>query len=190
MDRPAHKGYPTPVATAAAAAEPQIRAAFEARMSAGGRWPEAIYRDAEGEYILQQARLAWTTWQEAWTASAKACGQPVAGESVMVEAVAEVVDTDDGLALRWLLEGGIAAMSDGDVLVMPHSPITDADGSGEVYTAALAPVGLTDEQIDAAINAWFEQEAFPKDAGPQFRRRMRAAFAAVGIKAGKDGAAA
>lgn len=69
-------------------------------------------------------------------------GEPVAGEPVMVEAVAEVVDTDDGLTLRWLIEGGIAAMADGCVLVMPHSPITGDDGSGEVYTATPAPVGL------------------------------------------------
>ena len=64
---------------------------------------------------------------------------PVAPEPITVEAVAEVVDTADGLELRWLIEGGIAAMDEGCVLVMPHRPITDDFGHGEVYMAQSAP---------------------------------------------------
>lgn len=98
--------------------------------------------------------------------AAQQAAQPVAGEPVMVEAVAEVVDTDDGLTLRWLIEGGIAAMADGCVLVMPHSPITGDDGSGEVYTAAPAPVGLvplteqipTREALIAALQFYADRE--------------------------------
>lgn len=112
--------------------------------------------------------------------SAQQAAQPVAGEPVMVEAVAEVVDTDDGLTLRWLIEGGIAAMSDGAVLVMPHSPITGNDGSGEVYTAAPAAVGLSDD--------WLSRHALlAADCPPASVVVLLSSIKRV-IKAGKDGA--
>ena len=59
-------------------------------------------------------------------------------QPVMVEAVAEVEEGDDGMRLHWLIEGGISAIPEGVVLVMPHEPITEDDGSGEVYRAAPA----------------------------------------------------
>lgn len=133
-------------------------------------------------------------WAAAWKAALKAqqAAQPVAGEPVMVEAVAEVVDTDDGLTLRWLIEGGIAAMADGCVLVMPHSPITGDDGSGEVYTAAPAPVGLVPLTYDQIVDALVD-DAGLNLAFRSYEDDMKFASAIVdkfcevnGIKAGKD----
>jgi hypothetical protein len=47
--------------------------------------------------------------------NALAAPQP---EPIGVEAVAEVVETDDGPEIRWLVEGGIYALAPGCVLVM------------------------------------------------------------------------
>jgi len=64
-----------------------------------------------------------------------AARQPV-GEPVTVEAVATVRRTSDGdRYIDWLMEGGIADLEVGDVLMVSDRAITDEDGSGEVYTA-------------------------------------------------------
>ena len=68
---------------------------------------------------------------------------------IMVEAVAEVCNGEDGLYLSWLIEGGICALVEGCVLVMPTKPITDNEGSGEVYTTAPQPA--REPLTDAAI---------------------------------------
>ncbi len=68
-------------------------------------------------------------------------------EPVMIEAVAEVIETEEGLDLFWLIEGGICALTAGDVLMVSDKPITGDDGSGEVYAAPQTQQPLTDEQI-------------------------------------------
>lgn len=63
---------------------------------------------------------------------------PAVHAPIDVEAVAEVVDTEEGLELRWLIEGGVAALAEGLVLVAPHQPITDEFGHGQVHAAPTA----------------------------------------------------
>ena len=50
---------------------------------------------------------------------------------------------------------------------------------------AAARVPLTDEQLDRAVAAWFEDVAPPADAGHKFRARMRAAIEAAGQEDGE-----
>lgn len=69
-------------------------------------------------------------------------------EPIMVEAVAEVRSGAEGLYLDWLIEGGICALVEGCVLVMPTQPITDDDGSGEVYLSAPAQRQPLSEDAD------------------------------------------
>jgi hypothetical protein len=45
----------------------QMRAAFEAHMTDGGKWPRAAERTPSGEYLLAQTASAWRTWQAAQT---------------------------------------------------------------------------------------------------------------------------
>ncbi len=69
-------------------------------------------------------------------ALAEAEAQP-AQEHITVEAVAEVIMLRNGeLDLAWLIEGGICALPKGVVLLTANKPITDDEGSGEVYRAA------------------------------------------------------
>lgn len=42
-----------------------IRTDFEHYYGEGGRWPRAVERDAQGQYKLMQAAVAWNTWQAA-----------------------------------------------------------------------------------------------------------------------------
>lgn len=101
-----------------------------------GELADAYYEAGRTHPARQRARAALmlhaldcaTGWR---ARSAK----PQQAEPVTVEAVAEVVRTEDGLDLSWLVEGGICAMEDGVVLLMSHRPITDDFGHGEVYTA-------------------------------------------------------
>jgi hypothetical protein len=65
-------------------------------------------------------------------------------EPIGVEAVAEVINTNEGPILRWLIEGGICDIPEGVVLLISHRPITGDDGSGEVYTAPQAAPMLAD----------------------------------------------
>jgi len=80
-------------------------------------------------------------------------------EPIGVEAVAEVVETDDGPDLRWLVEGGICALVPGCMLVMPHGPITDDTGHGEVYAAPPLPEPLTDAKVSElrSQNGWAKE---------------------------------
>lgn len=43
-----------------------IRAAFEKFMSDDGKWPQAIERDGEGNYILVQSASSWHVWRNAY----------------------------------------------------------------------------------------------------------------------------
>lgn len=86
-----------------------------------------------------------------------------ASQPVHVEAVAEVVRRDDELRLDWLIEGGIAALPEGVVLIASDRPITDDNGAGEVYTApqpaeppagwVLVPREPTPEMVEAICEA-------------------------------------
>lgn len=46
----------------------RMREAFEAWMSDGGRYPQAVERSGYG-YRLSASYAAWSAWQAAWTAS-------------------------------------------------------------------------------------------------------------------------
>lgn len=79
---------------------------------------------------------------------AAAVPQP-AQEPITVEAVAEVVKRGDELDLPWLIEGGICALTEGVVLLVASKPITDDEGSGEVYAA---PTQASGELVEALNN--------------------------------------
>jgi hypothetical protein len=95
----------------------------------------------DARYINPYTRIAW----EAWQARAALASEPMpAVEGITVEAVAEIVQTDEGLDLQWLIEGGISAMAEGCVLIFAQEPITDNEGSGEVFlrpAASSVPMG-------------------------------------------------
>lgn len=86
----------------------------------------------------------WATWHdEPGTGhidlSVTPVTQQVRTEPIGVEAVAEVKHNKHGFGyIDWLIEGGIAALPEGTVMVVPHKPITGDDGQGEVYTASQA----------------------------------------------------
>jgi len=44
------------------------RAAFEAFMSDGGRFPKSVERALSGAYVLMTAQIRWETWQAALAA--------------------------------------------------------------------------------------------------------------------------
>ena len=77
--------------------------------------------------------------------------QPATPEPVSVESVATVRRGK----LSWLIEGGVAALPDGVVLLIADSQITDNSGSGEVYTHP-AP-GVPDDVARDAISTVREQ---------------------------------
>ena len=52
------------------------RATFEAVASDDGKWPQAIERDAKGNYLLMQTAQGWRWWQEAWQAARRAPAVP------------------------------------------------------------------------------------------------------------------
>lgn len=57
-------------------------------------------------------------------------------EGAHVEAVATVRERcDEGVMLDWLVEGGISSLPDGVTLYIADKPLTDDNGSGEVYLA-------------------------------------------------------
>lgn len=58
---------------------------------------------------------------------------PVANEPVMLTAAAVVRDSEDGKYLDWLLEGGIAELVPGQVLIVADQDVTDDCGDGELY---------------------------------------------------------
>lgn len=46
------------------------REAFEHWYSNEGKWPRAVMRANNGDYLLSSAYVAWGVWQAAWAASA------------------------------------------------------------------------------------------------------------------------
>lgn len=54
-------------------------------------------------------------------------------EPVVLSAAAVVCDGDDGRYLDWLLEGGIAELEPGQVLIVADQDVTDDEGHGELY---------------------------------------------------------
>ncbi|QHG87978.1 hypothetical protein EBN15_14575 [Xanthomonas cucurbitae] len=90
-----------------------------------------------------------------------AAQQPVGQEPVVVEAVATIKrDADGDHYLDWLLEGGIAEMSDGDVLMVCNRQITNEEGVGEVYTAPPAPAAVPVEVVrDAERYRWLREQS-------------------------------
>lgn len=67
------------------------------------------------------------------------------GEPVTVEAVATVRRVDGNTYLDWLIEGGIAAMAEGQVLLISGGAnLTDDTGSGEVYLTPPAAPAATE----------------------------------------------
>lgn len=119
-------------------------------------------------FIAQTMSSDWPErCQESVRVAREALAATVApAEPITVEAVAEVRDTDDGLTIDWLIEGGIDAMVPGCVLVCATRPITDDKGQGEVYLAPVAPAGdkpATSEPVatlhDDGRRAWECDEA-------------------------------
>ena len=49
--------------------EAEMRAAFEDDMSSQWEWPQAVEKNAQGDYILMTTASAWETWQRAWEAA-------------------------------------------------------------------------------------------------------------------------
>lgn len=47
----------------------------------------------------------------------------------------EAVATIDEQRIKWLVEGGIASLPSGTVLLISHEPITDQSGYGEVFAS-------------------------------------------------------
>lgn len=64
-----------PPAASAVMAEPDERAAFEMVASDNGRWPKAIERDANGNYLLMVTASGWSWWQAARRRTAGADNQ-------------------------------------------------------------------------------------------------------------------
>jgi hypothetical protein len=62
------------------------------------------------------------------------------GELVQLAAVAVVRERDDELQLEWLLEGGLAELEPGRILMAADQKVTDDEGSGELYRAQPASV--------------------------------------------------
>lgn len=82
----------------------QERAAFEAWISDGGRFPQAAARDQRGEYRLLQAYSAWKAWQAASAAqrarTADLCGNMAAISWAEWDAKADPIDQGKALALE------------------------------------------------------------------------------------------
>lgn len=81
--------------------------------------------------LLERGAALWVMTQ----AGEDAIAQPAAGEPIQVEAVAVTrARKNGGLALEWLIEGGISALeAPGVMLLVAHGTVTDDQGSGEVY---------------------------------------------------------
>jgi hypothetical protein len=105
----------------------------------GSKYPvitvEADQYDAPGD-SEKIARALIVLWAQAFAAR----GGQTQQQPIGVTAVAVTRENEDGeLCLDWLLEGGIAELEfAGQVLVMADKPITDDEGSGEVYAAPIA----------------------------------------------------
>lgn len=82
---------------------------------------------------VQRSPARWMMTQAGEDAIALAA----AGEPIQVEAVAVTrARKNGGLALEWLIEGGISALeAPGVVLLVAHGTVTDDQGSGEVHLA-------------------------------------------------------
>lgn len=80
-------------------------------------------------------------------------------QPIGVTAVAITRENEDGeLYLDWLLEGGIAELEfAGQVLVVAEKPITDDEGSGEVYAAPIAQAAPQPEQSQAVADVLAER---------------------------------
>ena len=94
------------------------------------------------EPVQEPCTYKCETWPECecakpWQSAPPQCpAEPVQEPvAVTVEAVAEVIEKDGEPELCWLIEGGIYALAEGDILMIAHRSITGDDGSGEVYTA-------------------------------------------------------
>ena len=104
-------------------------------------------------YVYEAARRVLALAAAAPEPAAASVAPQAAPAPIHVEAVAEVVLTAEGNRLDWLVEGGIAAMEYGSVLVLASEPITDDDGSGEVYRAAPVAQPLTPAHMVSTIGA-------------------------------------
>jgi hypothetical protein len=76
------------------------------------------------------------------SAQDSAAPSSVRAEPVTVEAVATVRRVDGNTYLDWLIEGGVAAMVEGETLMICAERLTDDTGSGEVYLTNKPQVGV------------------------------------------------
>lgn len=105
---------------------------------------ESDYDALEQRLINAEAGLRWETERNALllTELQDAEAQPQA-EPVNLAAVAVVREHDHELRLEWLIEGGIAELEPGQILIVADQDVTDDEGGGELYrhpTEQPAPV--------------------------------------------------
>lgn len=115
------------------------------------------YLEMKGDAELSELRAALAT-------------QPAAGEPIQVEAVAVTrARKNGGLALEWLIEGGISALeAPGVVLLVAHGTVIDDQGSGEVYLAPPAAAHGDEYEI------WSAAQLSPGEGIEDGAERIRA----------------
>lgn len=126
-------------------------AALQSKACASVAWenfPAYLIDHCEGDTITEEGlQHALARMLKDPQYAALASPAPSVGEPITVEAVATVVNKPDGLELRWLIEGGIEAMAEGETLMICGERLTDDTGSGEVYLTPPAAPAVTERPV-------------------------------------------
>jgi hypothetical protein len=124
--------------------------------------------DEMAEVLSERLRVCGGIADDIWEALKAAAPVAERQEPVQLSAVAVVRERDDELRLDWLLEGGIAELEPGQVLIVAdRDDVTDDEGSGELYTSPPAPVS-----VDAA-KAFAKGFNALEQAGGKYRINMQ-----------------
>lgn len=108
---------------------------------------QVLWRDVSmNDYAFEKLEQAIAIMQQAVDAP------DVEAEPIQVTAVGEVVETDDGLEVRSLLEGGWSELAEGMVIYTSDQPLTDDDGQGVAYAAPQERKPLSDDFLIALEN--------------------------------------
>ncbi|MHA6574519.1 hypothetical protein [Pseudomonas yamanorum] len=112
----------------------------------------------------------------------KPAAQPP-GETVQLAAVAVIRERDDELRLEWLLEGGIAGLEPGQILIVADQDVTDDEGGGELYRRQSAPAARVpkSECPNCLGNSMFRCDACIPDFSPGNRNRARRRAESLGL---------
>lgn len=93
------------------------------------------FQTADGTYMMRANIKKWAqlSTSQFIDYDGKAEQPLLASEPVVLSAAAVVREGDDGQYLDWLLEGGIAELEPGQVLIVADQDVTDDEGRGELY---------------------------------------------------------